>query len=52
VLYKNTKWNFSWLPNGNHSIDFGINAALYNIQPGKLTGLSDSTIIKPAQYAF
>jgi hypothetical protein len=49
VLYKNTKWNFSWLPNGNHSIDFGINAALYNIQPGKLTGLSDSTIIKPAQ---
>jgi len=49
LLYKNTKWNFSWLPNGNHSIDFGINAALYNIQPGKLTGLSDSTIIKPAQ---
>jgi len=49
VLYKNTKWNFSWLPNGNHSIDFGINAALYNIQPGKLTGLSDSTIINPVQ---
>jgi hypothetical protein len=49
LLYKNTKWNFSWLPNGNHSIDFGINAALYNIQPGKLTGLSDSTIINPAQ---
>jgi hypothetical protein len=49
LLYKNTKWNFSWLPNENHSIDFGINAALYNIQPGKLTGLSDSTIIKPAQ---
>jgi hypothetical protein len=49
LLYKNTKWNFSWLPNGNHSIDFGINAALYDIQPGKLTGLSDSTIIKPAQ---
>jgi hypothetical protein len=49
LLYKNTKWNFSLLPNGNHSIDFGINAALYNIQPGKLTGLSDSTIIKPAQ---
>ena len=49
VLYKNTKWNFSWLPNKNHSIDLGINAALYNIQPGKLIGLSDSTIIKPAQ---
>ena len=49
VLYKNAKWNFSWLPNENYSIDFGINAALYNIQPGKLTGLSDSTIIKPAQ---
>ena len=49
VLYKNTKWNFSWLPNENHSLDFGINAALYNIQPGKLIGLSDSSIIKPVQ---
>jgi hypothetical protein len=43
------KWNFSWLPNENHTLDFGINAALYNIQPGKLIGLSDSSMIKPVK---
>ena len=49
LLYRNIKWNFSWLPNENHSIDFGINAALYNIQPGKLNGLFNESIIKPIQ---
>jgi hypothetical protein len=49
LLYRNIKWNFSWLPNENHSLDFGINAALYNIQPGKLNGLFNESIIKPIQ---
>lgn len=49
LLYKSTKWNFSWLPNENHSLDFGLNVALYKIQPGKLIGLNDSSIIKPVQ---
>ncbi len=49
VLYKNIKWNFSWLPNENHALDFGINAVLYNIQPGKLNGLIDKSIIKTIQ---
>jgi len=49
VLYKNIKWNFSWLPNENHVLDFGINAVLYNIQPGKLNGLVDKSIIKTIQ---
>lgn len=49
LLYKSLKWNFSWLPNENHSLDFGINAALYNIQPGKLIALKDESIIKPIQ---
>ena len=47
--YRNIKWNFSWLPNKNHALDFGINAALYNIQPGSLTGLFNESIIKPIQ---
>jgi hypothetical protein len=49
LLYKNIKWNFSWLPNENHAFDFGINAALYNIQPGRLNGLFNESIIKPIQ---
>lgn len=47
--YKNIKLNFSWLPSGNHTLDFGINAVLYNIQPGRLTGLFEESIIKPFQ---
>lgn len=49
LLYKNFKWNFSWLPNENHALDFGINAVLYNIQPGKLNGLFNESIIEPVQ---
>jgi hypothetical protein len=49
LLYKNFKWNFSWLPNPNHALDFGINAVLYNIQPGKLNGLYNGSVINPAQ---
>jgi hypothetical protein len=49
LLYRNTKWNFSWFPNENHALDFGINAALYNIQPGKLNGLFNESIITPIQ---
>ncbi|MCX6254876.1 MAG: TonB-dependent receptor [Bacteroidia bacterium] len=49
LLYRNIKWNFSWFPNENHALDFGINAALYNIQPGKLNGLFNESIITPIQ---
>ena len=47
--YRNVKWNLSWFSTDKHSIDFGINAALYNIQPGKLSALNDTTIIKPIE---
>jgi hypothetical protein len=47
--YRNVKWNLSWFSTDKHSIDFGINAALYNIQPGKLSALNDITIIKPIE---
>ena len=49
LYYKSTKLNISWLPNEYNSIDFGINAVLYNIKPGKLTGLSDSSVVIPVQ---
>ena len=47
LVYKNIKWNFTWLPNDNHSIDLGINSALYNIRPGELNGLFKESVIQP-----
>lgn len=47
LLYRNVKLNFSWLPNGNHALDFGINSALYDIKPGELHGLTNETVIQP-----
>jgi hypothetical protein len=44
--YKDIKWNFTWLPNKNHAIDFGINTAFYLINPGELNPMSGETIIK------
>jgi outer membrane receptor protein involved in Fe transport len=44
--YKDIKWNFTWLPNKNHAIDFGINSAFYLINPGELNPLFNATIIK------
>ena len=36
VLYQNAKWNFSWHPTTDHSIDVGIAGVLYNLKPGDL----------------
>ena len=46
-LYRNIKWNFTWLPNGYHIVDFGINSALYRIQPGELNGLFNESVVQP-----
>ncbi len=34
IIYNNAKLNFTWLPTEKHSIDFGVNSILYNLQPG------------------
>ena len=47
LFYRNLKCNFSWFPGEKHSIDFGINAALYTINPGELIPLNTVTIINP-----
>jgi len=44
--YKDIKWNFTWLPNKNQAIDFGINSVFYLINPGELHPLLNETIIK------
>jgi hypothetical protein len=45
--YNNLKWNFAWLPNDKHSIDFGINAVLYRIMPGEEIPFGPESLIKP-----
>ncbi|HUX57906.1 MAG TPA: TonB-dependent receptor [Bacteroidales bacterium] len=45
--YKNLKGNLSWLPNENHTIDFGVNAAFYTINPGELNPLYNESVINP-----
>jgi hypothetical protein len=45
--YNNLKWNFAWLPNDNHSIDFGFNAFLYRIMPGEESPYGTESFIKP-----
>jgi len=51
ILYKNVKWQFSWLPAGNHAIDFGINGVLYNIKPGKQNPLGIESEIQSSALA-
>ena len=34
ILYNNAKLNFTWLLNDKHSVNFGMNAVLYQLQPG------------------
>ena len=45
--YYDAKLNFSWLPSDKHTIDFGFNSILYDLQPGMLSPLDSlSGIIK------
>ncbi len=47
--YKAIKWNFTWIPNKNQTIDFGINNAFYLIDPGELSPLFSETTVKSEQ---
>jgi len=47
ITYKNAKLNFNWLPNDIHSIDFGVNSILYELQPGKLTPFGSLSEVIP-----
>ncbi|MEI6048832.1 MAG: TonB-dependent receptor [Bacteroidota bacterium] len=47
LVYKNIKWNLTWHPNDNHSIELGINSSLYNIQPSELNGIFKESVIQP-----
>lgn len=34
--YQTIKWNFNFLPHSDHSVEFGLNAVKYGINPGQI----------------
>lgn len=44
--YKAIKWKLTWLPGSGHNIETGIDAILYNNQPGILTPLGNESIVE------
>ena len=47
VWYQNAKLNFTWHPTNEHAVDFGINAVMYSINPGKLTRYDQLSTVTP-----
>jgi len=47
INYNNVKLNFAWLPNDKHSVDFGVNSILYQLQPGIMSPLGSSSKVIP-----
>ncbi len=39
INYDNAKLNFTWLPTEKHTVDFGLNTILYQLQPGIMSPL-------------
>jgi hypothetical protein len=51
LLYKTLKYNVTWIPSKNHSVDIGINGMLYNEQPGRLNPYDSLSLIIPIKLA-
>ncbi len=49
LLYKTLKYNVTWIPSTAHSIDLGVNGAIYNEEPGKLSPFDSLSFIKPVE---
>jgi hypothetical protein len=46
TTYNNAKLNFTWLPTDKHSVDFGVNSILYELQPGIMSPLGSISNVK------
>jgi hypothetical protein len=47
LLYKNLKYNLTWIPVRSHSVDIGFNAIHYSIRPGELNPYGSSSSVVP-----
>ncbi len=45
IDYKSLRYNFSYNPHSNHSVNFGVNAIRYAISPGNMFPVGDESII-------
>jgi hypothetical protein len=43
----NGKIDFSYFPDSNHKIDFGLSSILYQLQPGQRVPISENSLITP-----
>lgn len=49
IDYKSLRYQFSYYPSYNHSLEFGINTIHYNMEPGKMSPLGgESTVERSA----
>ncbi len=46
IDYKSLKYNFSYHPNRDNKINFGINAIRYDISPGNMSPIGEESIIE------
>jgi hypothetical protein len=51
LLYKTLKYNVTWVPSNTHSLDIGVNGAIYNEEPGKLSPFDSLSFIRPIELA-
>lgn len=49
LLYKTLKYNVTWVPSNTHSLDIGVNGAIYNEEPGELNPYDSLSFIKPIE---
>ncbi|MEE9460219.1 MAG: carboxypeptidase-like regulatory domain-containing protein [Bacteroidales bacterium] len=46
ILYGEMKADFSWYPNADHKIKFGLSSILYRLNPGTRMGMGDESLIR------
>jgi hypothetical protein len=45
IMYGELKVNFSWYPNANHKIKFGLSSILYRLNPGTRLARGDESLV-------
>ncbi len=49
IAYRSIRGSLLWFPDGNHRVEFGINAISYGINPGTLSPVGSGSRIEPLQ---
>lgn len=49
LLYKTLKFNVTWMPSDNHSLDIGLSGVMYGENPGSLNPFGEFSLISPVE---